>query len=420
MTYLVQRHLKSVLENFLKYSRILNLIGPRQVGKTTLVRDLLQKGQYITLDDDVTLETIENDPYGTLLTLTERSNNFPIIIDEVQNSAKLPLALKQIVDKDRIKGQFLLTGSSNVFRTGDVTDSLAGRVVTLSLFPLTSAEIFESPASQIVNWAFDDNSSIADIRLENYSRSEVIELVLRGGFPEIRELPIDERQSTYVNHIDLLIDRDLNVIHNVRKPDKFRRLINQMAARTGSEISITSLSNALNLSRETVEFYIDVLLRLSILIRLDAWASGEHHREIKNPKYHFVDSGIVCALRNFNNRSFDIGETPTAFGPILESYVVNEFIRALQIQKHNYRTYHWRSPDHREIDLLIERGQDVLGIEIKAARGFDGDDLRHLRWFAQKGPGRNRRFTGLLIYLGDRALPLGDNIYALPISSLWS
>lgn len=420
MANFIHRYLISGLDTFLKYSRILNLVGPRQVGKTTLVRDLLQKGQYISLDNKETLETIENDPYGSLLSLSQNSKNLPIIIDEAQNSPKLPLALKRIVDTDRIKGQFLLTGSSNIFRTSNVTDSLAGRVMTLTLDPLMSAEIFSSAVPRIIDWAFDDNSSIADIRCKQSAKTDVVDLVLKGGFPEIRELPIKERQIAYSNHINLIVDRDLDVILKVRKPDGFRRLINQMAIRTGNETSITSLSKTLNLSRETVDLYIDVMIRLSILVRLDAWASGEHHREIKNPKYHFVDSGIVCSLRNFDTGSFDIGQNPTAFGPILESYVVNEFLRALPFQQRNYRAYHWRSPDHREIDLIIERDRDVLGIEVKSASDFDGNDLSHLRWFAKKGPGKNRRFTGILIYLGNRAWPLGDNIYAIPISALWS
>ncbi len=416
----IPRHIVSSLETFLKYSRILNLVGPRLVGKTTLVREHFQNSRYVSLNDRETLEAIENDPVGSLQSMKHSTPRLPIIIDEIQNSRKLPLALKKIVDTDRTKGQFLLIGPVNIFRTARVDDSLAGRMLSLTMPPLTSSEIFSSTAPKIIDWAFDNTSSIADIRCETYTRNDVKDLILRGGFPSIRGLPIEDRQSAHYNQVGQIVDRDLDIIHNVRKPDSVQQIFRMMATRTASETSTTFVSKTLNLSRETVDYYLDMLVRLSVLVRLDAWSSGEHYREIKNPKYHLVDSGLVCSLRNLNSNSFDIGKNPTAFWPIFESYVVNEFLRAMPFQQYNYNAYHWRSPDHRKIDLIIERDRNVLGVETKAASDFDSNDLSDLRWFAKKGPGKNRRFTGILIYLGNRALPLGDDIYAIPISALWS
>lgn len=303
-----------------------------------------------------------------------------------------------IVDTALIKGQFLLVGSVDIFRTVKVPDSLVGRVLSLTLPPLTSAEILKSATSKLIDWAFDNTSSNADVRCDRYTRADIIELILRGDFPSIRELPADERKSAQYDQVGQ--DMDLDIIHNVKKPDRFRQIIKMMAKRTATETSPTFLSKSLNLSRETVDFYLGMLIRLSILIRLDAWSSSECHREIKHPKYHIVDSGMACLLRNFDNGSFENGQKPTAFAPIFESYVVNEFLRVLLFQQDNYRAYHWRSPEHRAIDLIIERDRDVLGIEIKAAMDFDSNDLSDLRSFAKRGPGRNRRFASIMIYLG--------------------
>ena len=130
-------------------------------------------------------------------------------------------------------------------------------------------------------------------------------------------------------HVDQVIDRDIPSIAKIRKPDSFRRLVNQIAVRTANELNISSLSRDLIMSRETIEYYLQLMRKLSLVIEFDAWATGEHRRDIKNSKYHFVDSGIQCALRRFTDQSFEIGGSPTAIGSVFESYVANDILRFL-------------------------------------------------------------------------------------------
>lgn len=420
MTSIISRHLLSELRDSLKYSRIVNVVGPRQVGKTTLVRDLLQAGHFITLDHPQTLEAFEYDAVDQISNLLERSQDFPIIIDEAQMCKSLPKALKLAVDRDNFNGQFLLTGSSNIFKTKHVIDSLAGRIETLSLLPLSSAEIHGVPAPKIIDWAMQNKPSLADLKTESFSRDYVIDLMLRGGFPAIRSNPIKRRQRQLMTYLENMIDRDVSEIVNIRKPDALRQLITQMAARTANEINIQSISMEIGINRETTEQYIDILERLSLILRLGAWASSETKREIRNAKYHFVDSGILGAIRKFSERTFDLENNPTAIGATLESYIANEIIRSLPYQETNLRVYHWRSPDNREIDIILERDRTLVGIEVKAATGFSAKDLQNLRWFSEVGPGRNRNFTGILFYLGKEKFSVGHKIFAIPVSALWS
>ena len=137
---ILPRHLSAELLDALSYSRVINIVGARQVGKTTLVRDILQNGRFISLDDDALLEAIEDDPWGQLQRLVGELKDGPLVIDEAQRSGKLSLAIKRIVDLGNQKGQFVLTGSSNIFTTLHVADSLAGRMLTLKLWPMTVAE----------------------------------------------------------------------------------------------------------------------------------------------------------------------------------------------------------------------------------------------------------------------------------------
>jgi len=421
MSEFIPRQLKSELEEALLSARIVNLIGPRQAGKTTLVRDLFGVGKFITLDNTALLEAIEADPFGQLTSLTADLADAPLIIDEAQRSKNLSLAIKQIVDKDRRKGQFVLTGSSNVFTTADVADSLAGRMRTLKLWPLSVSEVKQQPVPHLLDWAVQDDPKLSQLKMQGETTREAyIDFILAGGLPEMRELSIRSRQRQYRDYIDAVVDRDVADIFPIRKTDVLRRLIDQMAARTGTEINIAELCKILQIRRETVEQYLDVLIRLSMVIKLGAWTSGEGKREIRHSKYHFVDSGIACSLRRMTQATFNIDANPTALGGLLESFIFNEIQRALPMQEIDFRLYHWRSADRREIDILVDGDTHLIGIEVKAAATVGSNDFRHLKWFTEDGPGRTRTVTSIVFYLGDEKLTFGDRKFALPVSSLWN
>lgn len=415
------RHLVDELEEALASARVVNLVGPRQAGKTTLVRDLFHEGRFITLDDAAILEAIEADPEGQLESLVGGLEGGPLIIDEAQRSKKLALAIKKIVDVKRQKGQFLLTGSSSVFTTAEVSDSLAGRMRTLKLWPLSAAEIKGTQVNRLLDWAMQKEPSLSQIgALEPATRSDYIDLLLAGGYPEVRKLPVRPRQRQYRDYIDAVVDRDVADVLPVRKPNSLRILIDQMASRTGQESNATELSKLVGLQRPTLDQYLDILMRLSLITKLGAWTSGESRREIKQPKYHFVDIGVACALRRINAETFDIENMPQALGPLLESYVFGELQRSLPMQDNDCRLYHWRSSDQREIDILADGGNRLVCVEIKAASSVDKTDFKHLRWFASDGPGRDRTCTGIVFYLGREKLTFGDRNFALPVSALWS
>ncbi|MBD3624564.1 MAG: ATP-binding protein [Rhodobacteraceae bacterium] len=295
------RHLTPELQDALATARVVNLVGPRQVGKTTLARDLFDQGRFVTLDDAAVLAAMEADPEGQLMSLAEDQSNLPVIIDEAQRSPKIALAIKKIVDRNRRKGQFVLTGSSNVFTTAEVADSLAGRMQTLKLWPLTVSEVNRAPPSRLIDWAMQSVPSLTRIAdPAPLRRKDYVDLILMGGYPEIRTLPLRSRQRQYRDYINAVVDRDVADVMPVRKPDALRFLIDQMTARTAQEINTSELAKLAKLKRETVDQYLDILMRLSMVAKLSAWMPGESKRDIKQPKFHFVDSGIACALRRFS------------------------------------------------------------------------------------------------------------------------
>ena len=414
------RHLSAEICKALCYARVVNIIGPRQAGKTTLVRDILQLGKFITLDNRNTLDAIESDPSGQLESLLSNLADAPLIIDEVQRSKELPLALKMIVDVNRRKGQFILTGSSNVFARSDVADSLPGRLLTLKLWPLTVAETKSRPPCRLLDWAVSDAPDIRHLPpVEPLTRADYIDLALRGGYPEIRDYPLLPRQTAYRNYLDAVVDRDVANILRVRKTDALRRLLEQLAVRTGLELNIAELCKIIGVKRKTAEQYLDVFLKLSVVIRLGAWTSGEVGREIRNSRNHFVDTGIAAALRNLQATSFDADANPSALGGLMESFVLAELMRAAPFQKNGFRFYHWRDQRGHEIDVLAESANHLVAMEVKASSSIGAGGFRHLDWFSRSGPGKRRRVTSIVFYLGDRKLTFGERRYALPVSCLW-
>lgn len=418
---ILPRHLSAKLDRALSSARIVNIVGPRQAGKTTLVRDLYRNGKFITLDDETVLTAIENDPGGQLESLTTGLDAKPLIIDEIQRSKDLVLAIKKTVDNNRRRGQFILTGSSNIFTSVGVADSLAGRMRVLKLWPLTVSEIKKRTPSKILTWALSPTPKLAELPTpEKTERRAYIDIILQGGFPEIFPLPLEERQEYYRDYLNAVVDRDVADVLPVRKTDALRRLINQLAVRTGSELNIAEICELVGVRRNTLEQYLEVLSRLSVVTKLSAWASGESRREIKNAKSHFVDTGIACALRGLTSESFRTDANPAALGGLLESFIYSELLRSAPYQNQNFRFYHWRDSRGREIDILAESGTRLISIEIKASTAISSQDLKHLRWFAEKGPGTIREVTALIFYLGQEKLSFGNGIFALPVSTLWS
>jgi predicted AAA+ superfamily ATPase len=420
----IPRHLAPLVENALSVSRVINIVGPRQAGKTTLVRELIDTAHYVTLDDDGMRAALEADPYGQLQLLSgvARKSSRPIVLDEVQRLPQITLALKRIVDADRRPGQFVLTGSSDIFTAGKAYDSLAGRVMTLTLRPLSAAEITGNAPCTLLDLVFDhpEDCLSALPKLVPFTRATAIDLIVRGGFPEIRKLDDQDRTYRYMSYLDSIIERDVAPIAEVRKPDTLRRLIDQLAVRTAEKLSINELCKVLGARKETVNEYIDILSRLGIVHRLGAWTSSGAGREIKASKLHFLDTGCATALRAEDGSSFGLGADPVALGHLIESFVFIELEKSLPHLAKRWRLYHWRQ-DKREIDIVAEApGKRLALFEMKASSSVGADDFRHINWFRSEGPGKSYKSVGFVVYLGDEVLSFGAGRIAIPLSMLWS
>ena len=421
---LIPRHLTRKVARTLQTSRVINIVGPRQTGKTTLVRDMLQAARFLNLDDEGLLSALTLDPFGQLSAVAAEAADagLPVVIDEVQRLPQIILALKRIVDQDRRPGQFVLTGSSDIFTTPKALDSLAGRVSTLTLRPLSAAEIQRRGPCGLLDAVRDDPAALVGALPPPlpFGRAEAIELIVRGGFPEIRPLNGADRMERYEAYIGSIVERDVAPVAEIRRPDTLRRLINQLAHRTAEELNVASLCTVLGARKETVTLYLDILSRLGIVHRLGAWTSSGARKEVRSPKLHFMDMGCASALRGEDVGSFGLDAAPTALGHLLESFVFCELEKSLPFLDSKWALYHWRNAP-REVDIVAEAPGRVLALfEMKASMTVDWNDFRHVDWFLKDGPGHAYKGAAFVVYLGDQVLSFGPGRVALPLSTFWS
>lgn len=386
------------------------LAGPRQAGKTTLVKQIAGnsgKFRYLTLDDALTLLSAQEDPVGMIRSLDRA------VIDEIQRAPGLLLAIKKSVDEDRRPGRFLLTGSANLMALPTVADSLAGRMETLSLLPLSQSEI----SGQTANWldrVFADRLPHAGSTVRD---DDLVGRVLRGGYPEALTRSTDRRRTAWARqYLAAMVERDVRDIANIDKLDQLPRFLRALAQMAGQMCNYSQLGGQVGIDHKTAAKYIGIFEQMYLLKRLDVWARNRLKRMVKMPKLQFIDAGLLATLLDLTAE--ETQKDKTRFGHVLETFVYAELLKHASTAEGDYQLLYYRDADQVEVDVVIENtaGQ-VVGVEIKSSATIKESDLRGLRKLARLAGADFK--MGVLLYDGDETLPLGDNIWAAPLSTLW-
>jgi hypothetical protein len=409
MASLFPRRIEPRITEALLDTPVVLLAGPRQVGKTTLVKQIAtQQGlRYLTMDDALTLLSAREDPVGMIRSLDRA------VIDEIQRVPQLLLAIKQSVDEDRRPGRFLLTGSANLMALPTVADSLAGRMETLSLLPLSQSEM----ASHSANWI--DNVFAGRILKMGppVLDKNLIERVLRGGYPEAISRETTRRRVTWARqYIDALIQRDVRDIAGIEKLDQLPRFLRALAQTAGQMSNYSQLGAKVGLDGKTASRYVGVFEQMMLLKRMEVWARNRLKRVVKTSKLQFIDSGLLTALIDLSTE--EINQDRTRFGNVLESFVFGELLKHTTTADGDYRLLYYRDADQFEVDVVIENSAgQIVGVEVKAAATVKENDLRGLKKLASLAGSQFK--MGVLLYDGSETLPLGSGIWAAPLSSLW-
>ena len=407
---LFPRFLEARISDSLDDTRVTAVCGPRQSGKTTLLQKFTSgERPYYTLDDPSTYEAAVSDPIGFIRGIEYCS------IDEVQRVPELIRAIKLSVDSDPRPGRFLLTGSAEILTVPTISESLAGRMSINRLLPLSQAEIEGARVSLL-----DDIFEADDLPF-NRTACKIDDLenrVLKGGYPEMQRKSSERaRQAWAADYVETILSRDIKELLHAYRLNDLPKLIQASAMQSGLLVVHAEVAKRMGLDTKTVQRYMGALEQMHLLRYLPAWHSNELKRLLKTPKLHFLDSGLVAAIRQINLRT--IKKDRTAFGPMLESFVYSELQKLATWSKYRLSFHHYRDKGGNEVDFVINSGGNAfVGIEVKASATVRSSDFAGMRKL-QQATGTSFRF-GVLLYSGTRIVPFGDSLFAAPVSVLWT
>ena len=415
-TALIRRYLQPRIEEAMQDTPVVLVNGPRQAGKTTLVRQFADAARaYVTLDDAATLAAARHDPTGFVRDFDA------VVIDEVQRAPDLLLSIKQSVDMDRRPGRFLLTGSANVMTLPRVADSLAGRIETHTLLPLAGCEMAGRPGQWLDAVFSGDMPRPPADKVAAEVGAALVQRVSHGGYPQALARPTTRRREAWLSqYVDTLIQRDVQDIAAVEKLDQLPRLLTALAHMSGQLCNFAQLAGQIGLDNKTAEKYLGIFEQMFVLRRVRQWSGNGLSRIVKSPKLQFIDSGLLSSLLGVNEDL--LLRQRQQIGAVLESHVYGELLKLASWAQQDYQLLTFRTTTQAEVDFVLEnRRGEIVGVEVKAAASFQAADFSGLKKLAALA---GERFLGwVLLYDGITTLPMGDvagkPLWAVPLSTLW-
>lgn len=367
---MIKRELGYKIKSLLKSFPIVAVIGPRQSGKTTLLKNLFPKRNYVSLEDLDNRNFAEQDPRGFLDTYKP-----PVIFDELQKAPKLFSYLQTSVDKIGKVGQYLLSGSQNFLLMEKISQSLAGRVGILTLLPLSIKELKES----------------------RHNKNNIEETMFTGFYPRIFDKKI-KPYDWYSNYVQTYLERDIRQIKNISDLSLFQRFLKLCAGRTGQLLNLSSLGNDCGVSHNTVRSWISILETSYIIYLLQPYHKNYNKRLIKSPKLYFYDIGLACSLLGIENKEQLV--THPLRGSLFETMVISELIKYRFNKGQKSNSYFFRDKSGHEVDLLIDTDKLTLACEIKSGKTISEDFFTNLDYWQMIAKAKNAK--SLIIYGGDK------------------
>lgn len=405
------RHVHPLVVEALADTRIVLVMGARQVGKSTMTEQIAVEdhpSQAFTLDDKTTRDAAIGDPTAFVAGLSG-----PALIDEVQRAPDLLLAIKEAVDRDRRPGRFLLTGSANILTAPKIYEALTGRIEIVELWPLSQAEIEESSANFVDALFGKAPPRIIDAPI---GRDAFVERAAQGGYPEARLRAGKRRDRWFSSYLTAIFERDLRDIADVHKLEQMPRLLRLLASQAANLYNSNAAASSLGIDHKTIQGYTRLLETVFLVRRMPAWRPGLGAREIHAPKVYLVDTGLLAHVLGANEQR--IADDARVTGKVFENFVAMEIAKHVGWATTDAKQYHYRD-GRDEIDVVLEsRSGDITAIEAKAAATVDARDYRVLAKLRDRRDDAFR--AGAVIYTGAQTIPLSDRIWAIPLSGLWA
>jgi len=400
-----KRHIEKVLEKVKNQFPILLLTGPRQVGKTTLLKQISDKRYtHLTFDDPLLRDRAKEDPNLFFI-----NNRPPLLLDEIQYVPALFPYLKIQVDRERKDGDYLMTGSQAFVMMKNVSESLAGRVGILELQGISLREThkcdFDLPFIPS-----DEYIEKREGQLKTYK--DLWSSIYRGYMPELVFNPQKDWEIFYASYVQTYIERDVKQLTQVADETLFLKFMIALAARSGELLNYDSISKDIGISNDTIKRWVSILKTSGIIYLLQPYFNSHLKRAIKTPKVYFMDTGLLAYLTKWPTP--DTLANGAKAGSVFETFVVSEIIKSyLNAGKVNAPIYFYRDQNGREIDLVIETADTLYPVEIKMSASPNITMTRHFK--ALDDVIGKKRGTGVILCQYEQKLWLSDKVVALPV-----
>ena len=383
---MLARHLTPTLRKAAAANPVVTLTGPRQSGKTTLVRAVFGDHFYVSLEaPDVRMRALE-DP-RSLLALSDR-----MVIDEIQRAPDLLSYIQVLVDEDPRAGRFIVTGSHNLLLMKSVAQTLAGRTAVLTLHPLSLAELRGKDHIDVTNLDRVDATGWTAPAAGPW------ETLVTGFYPYIHDRQVDAG-DWLADYFRTYVERDLREVERVSDLPMFENFTRLAAARTGQELNLSALAGDVGVTQQTVRRWLGALQVGYLATTLPPHFASYRKRIRKRPRLHFMDTGLACYLLGIRD-AVTLERHPLR-GSVFETFVVAELVKHLGAVRRQAPLYHWRDATGHEIDVLIDSGDRLIPVEIKSGSTIAATACDTINWWTSL-PG-NPNKGGVLVYGGDRS-----------------
>jgi predicted AAA+ superfamily ATPase len=412
---LIRRHLTDLAEETLADTPITVISGARQVGKSTLMEQLIvgRDARVVNLDNAADRIVAERDPD----TFVAQHPDGLLAIDEVQRVPALMTALKANVDRDRRPGRFIITGSADLLSLRGSEESLAGRAETIPLDGLSRGEILGKIEDfAAFAWALDGKKTPDD--RPALTRRNYLEIAITPAFPGMRDAATRTRTRRLGNYVDRVLSKDTTDITGIAHPDRLGPLLRLIAGRNSGEFVVARVGREVDIPERSLPTYLDALRAVYLVRATAGWSNNVANRAVSIPKVSLNDTGLAAYLAGVDVDGLEHDVSATLAGGFIEGFVLGELFKQHAWSSKDYSLSHFRDNHGREVDIVLEdRRRDVVGVEVKATSNPRSIDFRGLEYLRDKlGP---RFKAGILLHTGTRSLPFGDRLWALPISVLW-
>ena len=405
------RHIEPVVGRIAKRKPVLVLTGARQVGKSTMLKEVYGGINYVTMNRPLVRESAKDNP-----SLFFEVHKPPVVVDEIQKAAELFDYIKDIVDENKQGGQFYLTGSQSLKLMKNVSDSLAGRAGIIKMLGLSVRELSENPHREPF-LPTQERMSKGDKSHKEFDYTKLISYIHKGFFPELHEVEcnLHDWADYHSSYFQSYIEKDIKDVLNIQNESAFIKFVKATASLTGQMLNLTTLAEFCGKDVKTVKSWLSVLESSGLVYFLEPYHTNFNKRIVKSPKMYFLDTGLACWLLGWNTPQQLVNGA--MMGHIFETFVFGEILKSYYndgVVKPPL--YYFRDKDKNEIDIVIEDGDVLHPVEIKTSSDPTKSMVNSFR-LLDGIPGKQTG-TGALVCLAKERLPLKENVWILPAQSI--